>query len=161
MPFLPDYYCQVSFKCTYKDFILSWGNTATTNRHQRRQYVLGFRTGFSRSRVRHSTVEPLRLHIPSKMNIGETQNFRKNQMLLCAFREKKSQREPVQLLSISEAVGMTQVQTRAGIIKRKPRGIAAYNRYLGGVDISDRKIYYVSVERPSKRYGRKYLLQST
>ena len=48
---------------TYKDFILLWCNTATTSRHQRRQYVLGFVTAFSRSRVRHSTAEPLHLHL--------------------------------------------------------------------------------------------------
>ena len=93
--------------------------------------------------------------IPTKMNIGETQNFRKNQILFCAFREKKSQRKPVLLLSTSEAAGMTEVRTGAGIIKRKPRCIAAYNRYMGGVDISDRKIYHVSAERPSKRYWKK------
>ena len=50
---------------------------------------------------------------------------------------------------------MTQVRTGAGIIKRKPRCIVAYNRYMGGVDISDRKIYHVSTERPSKRYWKK------
>ena len=37
----------------------------------------------------------------------------------------------------------------------KPCCIAAYNRYMGGVDISDRKIYHVSAERPSKRYWKK------
>ena len=38
------------------------GNTATTSRHQRRQMCGGFETVSSRSRVRHSTAEPLRLH---------------------------------------------------------------------------------------------------
>ena len=33
--------------------------------------------------------------------------------------------------------------------------IAAYNKYMGGVDLSDRKIYHVSAERPSKRYWKK------
>ena len=39
------------------------GNTATTSRHQRRQMCGGFETVSSRSRVRHSTAEPLRLHV--------------------------------------------------------------------------------------------------
>ena len=93
--------------------------------------------------------------IPTKMNIGESQNFRKNEMLSYAYWENKSQCKPVLLLSTSEAAGMTQVRTGAGIIKRKPRCIVAYNRYMGGVDISDRKIYHVSAERPSKRYWKK------
>ena len=72
--------------------------------------------------------------IPTKMNIGESQNLQKKQMLLCAFREKKSQRKPVLQMSTSEAAGMTQ---------------------MGGFNISDRKIYHVSAERPSKRYWKK------
>ena len=33
--------------------------------------------------------------------------------------------------------------------------VVAYNKYMGGVDLSDRKIYHVSAERPSKRYWKK------
>ena len=72
-----------------------------------------------------------------------------------AFREKKSQRKPVLMLSTSEAAGMMLVRTAAGVVKQKPKCIAAYNKYMGGVDISDRKVYHVSAERPSKRYWMK------
>ena len=41
------------------------------------------------------------------------------------------------------------------IIKEKPNWVAAYNKYMGGVNISDRKIYHVSDERPSRRYWKK------
>ena len=57
-------YCSVlpSIKYSTRIFFLSWRNTATTCRHQRRHYMWGFVTGFSQSRVRHSPVETLRLH---------------------------------------------------------------------------------------------------
>ena len=47
---------------------------------------------------------------------------------------------------------MTEVHTGAGIDKQKPKCIAANNKYMGEVDLSDRKIYHVSAELPSKRY---------
>ena len=59
------------------------------------------------------------------------------------------------MLSTGTAVGMMNVTTGAGVVKRKPVCIIAYNKYMGGVDISDRKIYHVSAERPSKRYWKK------
>ena len=93
--------------------------------------------------------------IPAKLNVGQMVQFRDGNSLFVAFREKKSQRKPVLMLSTSEAAGMMQVRTGAGVIKRKPKCIAAYNKYMGGVDISDRKVYHVSAERPSKRYWKK------
>jgi len=93
--------------------------------------------------------------LPRKMNISEVRNYRRQGMLLVAFREKKSQQKPVLLLSTGEAAGMTEVTTAAGRVKQKPKVIAAYNKFMGGVDLSDRKIYHVSAERPSKRYWKK------
>ena len=94
--------------------------------------------------------------IPAKLNVGQMVQFRDGNSLVVAFREKKLQRKPVLMLSTSEAAGMMQVRTAAGVIKRKPKCIAAYNKYMGGVDISDRKVYHVSAERPSKRYWKKF-----
>ena len=91
--------------------------------------------------------------LAKKMNVGEMVNYRRQGMLLVVFREKKSQRKPVVMLSTSAAAGT--VQTAAGLLKQKPKCIAAYNQYMGGVDISDRKIYHVSAERPTKRYWKK------
>ena len=65
--------------------------------------------------------------LPTKMDVGEVLNYRRQGMLLVAFREKRSQRKPVLMPS----------------------------KYMGGVDLSDRKIYHVSAERPSKRYWKK------
>ena len=93
--------------------------------------------------------------LPRKLAVGDVLNFRQDDLLCMAFREKKSQRKPVLMLSTSEAAGMVNVRTAAGIVKRKPLCIAAYNRYMGGVDLSDRKVYHVAAERSSRRYWKK------
>ena len=93
--------------------------------------------------------------LPHRMNVGDIINHRRQGILLVAFREKKSQRKPVLVLSTGTAAGMTQVRTGAGRDKLKPNCIAMYNKYMGDVDLSDRKIYHVSAERPSKRYWKK------
>ena len=59
------------------------------------------------------------------------------------------------MLSTASAAGMVEVRTDAGVIKHKPKCISSYNKYMGCVDISDRKIYHVSAERPAKRYWKK------
>ena len=86
------------------------------------------------------------------MGVGEVLNYHRQGMLLVALREKHSQRKPVLMLSTGTAAGTTEVHTGAGLDKQKPKCRAAYNKYMGGVDLSDRKIYHVSAERPSKRH---------
>ena len=85
------------------------------------------------------------------MDVGEVLNYRRQGMLHVTFQEKRSQRKPVLMLSTATAAGMTEVHTGAGINKQKPKCIAAY-KYMGEVDLRDRKIYHVSAEHPSKRY---------
>ena len=93
--------------------------------------------------------------LPTKMDVGEVLNYRCQGMLLIAFREKRSQEKPVLMLRTGTVAGTTEVHTGAGLNKQKPKCIAAYNMYMGGVDFSDHKIYQVSAERPSKRYWEK------
>ena len=93
--------------------------------------------------------------LPARLEIGECVSFRNDDILVVAWREKKSQRKPVLLLSTSESAGMTEVRTGAGVLKQKPKCVAAYNKFMGGVDLSDRMIYHLSAERPSKRYWKK------
>ena len=76
-------------------------------------------------------------------------------MLSVAFREKKSQRKPVLMLSTNAAAGVSDVRTEAGLMKRKPNCIIDYNKYMGGVDLGDHRIYHVSAERPTRRYWKK------
>ena len=58
------------------------------------------------------------------------------------------------MLSTAAAAGTVPVWTAAGVDKNKSKCVDLYN-YMGGVDISNRKIYHVSAERPSKRYWKK------
>ena len=44
------------------------------------------------------------------------------------------------MLSTASAAGMVDVRTGGGVVKHKPKCISSYNKYMGGVDISDRKI---------------------
>ena len=91
---------------------------------------------------------------PGRLDIGGSVNYRSGDMLLVAWWEKKSQKKPVLVLSTSEGAGMKEVRTGAGRLKLKPNSVIAYNKYMGGVDHSDRKIY-VSAEHPSKRFWKK------
>ena len=61
------------------------------------------------------------------------------------------------MLSTGTAARLMDVTTGADVVKRKPVCIVAY-KYMGGIDISDRNIYHVSAERPSKRYLKKVFL---
>ena len=92
--------------------------------------------------------------IPS-LAVGECYDYRREDMLFWAFREKKSQRKPVLMLSTNAAAGVSDSRTAAGLMKRQPNCIIDYNKYMGGVDLSDRKIYHVSAERPTRRYWKK------
>ena len=47
------------------------------------------------------------------------------------------------------------MESVTGLLKRKLNCIIDYNKYMGGVDLSDRKIYHVSAERPTRRYWKK------
>ena len=76
--------------------------------------------------------------LPGRLDIGESVSYRSGELLLVAWREKKSQRKPVLMLSTSEGAGMTEVRTGAGRLKVKPNSAVAYNKYMGRVDLSDR-----------------------
>ena len=41
------------------------------------------------------------------------------------------------------------------VLTNSSRSTSPYNKYMGGVDLGDRKIYHVSTEHPSKRYWKK------
>ena len=87
--------------------------------------------------------------IPKKLKIGECHK----DMLVFTFRENKSQKKPVLMLSIFAAAGMAEVCTAGGCLKKKPCCIIFYNKYMGdGMDISDHKIYHVSAQCTTRKY---------
>ena len=86
--------------------------------------------------------------------VGETRHFRKDKMLVVAFRDKKTQKLPIIVLSTSHSAKMV-TKTVRGKEKTKPAAVADYNQYMGGVDISDRIIYHYASERATHRYWKK------
>ena len=94
--------------------------------------------------------------LPTKMDVGEVLNYRRQGMLFVAFREKRSQRKPVLMLSTATAAGMTEVHTGAGLDKQKPKCIAAYNKYMGElISVSARFITCLPND-PRSGIGRRY-----
>ena len=66
-------------------------------------------------------------------------------MLLVAFREKRSQRKPVLMLSTGITTGMMDISRGR---EAKACVHCCIPQVHGGVDTSDRKICHVSAERP-------------
>mgnify|MGYP002804405118 CR=1 FL=1 len=91
----------------------------------------------------------------AKLQVEMAKYMRKKGVLACAFREKKSQRKPVLLLSTSTLADNVTVRTRSGKSIMKPQIILDYNKGMGGVDVSDRKIYEFAAERSTHRYWSK------
>lgn len=86
--------------------------------------------------------------------VGECKCYRKDNMLVSAFRDKKSKKNPVIVLSTGHNAKMV-TKTVRGKEKTKPACIIDYNNYMGGVDISDRIIYHYASERATHRYWKK------
>ena len=91
--------------------------------------------------------------IPS-LAVRECYDYRREDMLFVAFREKNSRWKHDMMLSTNAVAGVSDIRTAAGLMKRKPNCIIDH-KYMGEVDLSDRKIYHVSVEWPTRRYWKK------
>lgn len=87
----------------------------------------------------------------AKLKVGETTYRRKGDVLAVAFREKQTQKKPVILLSTRfPAENVT--KEKRGKEVTKPVMVTHYNKYMGGVDVSDKKICHVAAERATHRY---------
>nr|XP_031836771.1 piggyBac transposable element-derived protein 4-like [Nomia melanderi] len=117
-------------------------------------YGLGtYITGTIR-RNRKFISEPL----TEKFAIGVTKFFRQGPFLTICYREKKSQRFSVILLSSkSKAQSTTHFRTRRGQTEEtvKPFAIECYNNYMGGIDTSDMMLYTYLDERQTVKYWKK------
>lgn len=89
-----------------------------------------------------------------KLSVKEAKAYRKGKKLVMAFREKKSQRNPVLVLSTAHSAKMI-TKTIRGKEQTKPEPVMDYNKYMGGVDMSDKKIYHFAAERSTRRYWKK------
>ncbi|PNF32253.1 hypothetical protein B7P43_G17701 [Cryptotermes secundus] len=110
-----------------------------------------------------STVRRNRKYLPAafgnKFQIGQKQYFRSGPILTVAYREKKSQRSPVLLLSTHGQTSETEyTRVRHGNREtlRKPQIIHSYNQFMGGIDTSDMMVYSYLSERRTVKYWKKY-----
>ncbi|XP_060782714.1 piggyBac transposable element-derived protein 4-like [Neoarius graeffei] len=107
---------------------------------------------FMTGTVRNNSRGFPRALIEIRLYVGETRYMRKGDILALAFRDKKSQRKPVLLLSSTCAAVDHPHQRKNGEQCIRPEMIKAYNAGMGGVDLMDRKIYQIAAERPTHRY---------
>lgn len=93
-----------------------------------------------------------------KFDIGQKKYFRRGPILAAAYREKKSQRFPVLLLSSNSTTADTnRIRMRHGRQREtvKPQVIANYNDFMGGIDTSDMMLYSYLDERRTVKYWKK------
>ncbi|XP_046417424.1 piggyBac transposable element-derived protein 4-like [Neodiprion fabricii] len=108
------------------------------------------------------TIRSNRKYIPSfmktKLQEGASKYARNNEVLLLAYREKKSQKKNVLLMSTFEKAQnkTTTIRKRnAQIQVEKPAIVAEYNKHMGGVDTSDMMLYSYLDERRAIKYWKK------
>ncbi|XP_066992310.2 piggyBac transposable element-derived protein 4-like [Anabrus simplex] len=108
------------------------------------------------------TVRRNRKYLPKtckrKFGIGETLYCRSGPVLACAYREKKSQRGPVILLSSKATANSREVEIKRGNtvkLVKKQEVIHSYNKFMGGIDTSDMMLYAYLDERRTVRYWKK------
>ena len=92
--------------------------------------------------------------IPKKLSVGETRFWRKGEVLIAAFREKKSQRKPCLVLSTAHNASIQEVEIRRKTVK-KTSMVLDYNKYMGGVDVSDKMVCHLAAKRATRRYWKK------
>ena len=98
---------------------------------------------------------PDRFKTKKKLKVGEKLYARNQELLLCAFRDKKSQKKNVLLLSSKLHARELTSRNSKGKEATKPEVVVHYNSTMGGIDLSDKVIYHYSAERSCRRYWRK------
>lgn len=97
-------------------------------------------------------------HNLKEANVNEVKYFRNNEVLFCAYREKKCVKNPVLLISTkAEEQNVTIRKNRHGreIHSTKPAIIQSYNAFMGGVDESNKMLYtYLDEQRTVKYWKR-------
>lgn len=98
------------------------------------------------------------IKIKEKLGVGHQCYMRKGELLMLSYREKKSQKNPVLLLSTKyKAKTIEKVKNWNGkeVKKQKPEVIDRYNMYMGGIDTNDMMLYCYLDERRTFKYWRK------
>lgn len=119
---------------------------------------------FSKETYITGTIRRNRQEIPyiikEKLKVGQqcyVRNENEN-ILMLSYREKKTQKNPVLLLSTkfkAKTVEKTKKRQNDFITNKKPEVIDKYNMYMGGIDTSDQMVYCYLDERRTLKYWRK------
>ena len=94
----------------------------------------------------------------ARLQVGETIYRRNAALLVVAFRDKASVTKPVLALSTFCNAENKEIRTAAGRQVTKPLITDFYNTGMGGVDVSDKKIYHLASERATHRYWLKLFM---
>lgn len=120
------------------------------------------RSLFEKQTYLTGTIRSNRKYIPlfmkQKLQEGASKYARNNEILLLAYREKKSQKKNVLLLSTYE-----KAQNKTTTIRKRneqtqverPAIVSEYNKHMGGVDTSDMMLYSYLDERRTLKYWKK------
>ncbi len=90
-----------------------------------------------------------------QLAVGEDFHVRKDTVLVCAFREKKSQNKPVLLLSTTSVAKDVEITRDSGKKVTVPEIISHYVIGMRGADQADQMVYQYSDERRGYRWYRK------
>lgn len=93
-----------------------------------------------------------------QLNVGETKYFRNEEVLLRAYREKQTSKNPILLISTEASSGdVTIIKKRCGRVRQKikPHIINSYNNFMGGLEESDKMLYAYLDERRTLKYWKK------
>lgn len=107
------------------------------------------------------TIRANRKGVPSDIKTTKTNEAkyaRDGEVLLCGYRENKSVKKPVLLISTHASDDNTIVIKKRNGNERskvKPCIVDCYNRYMGGVDESDKMLYVYLDERRTVKYWKK------
>lgn len=107
------------------------------------------------------TIRRNRKEIPpeaKKATVGEAKYLAHKDILMCSFRDKKSKPNPVILISSNtdtDNVTIKKKKRNFEYEKVKPSMIDDYNKYMGGVDESDKMLYVYLDERRTLKYWKK------
>lgn len=90
-----------------------------------------------------------------KLQPGQSRSWRTGELLSVAFKEKKSQKKPVLLLSTRNTacnITVTRASKKTAVV---PEVVDTYNHNMGGVDLADQKVYQYQDERRSYKWYKK------
>lgn len=108
------------------------------------------------------TIRKMRKGLPDgvkgQLKVGEKRYFKHENTCVLAYRQKKTQKKPVLIVSSKPDVGDINItKTRQGrnINETKPQMIHEYNKYMGGVDHFDMMLYSYLDERRTVKFWKK------